>query len=73
MEELQINPSRLVERHQRGDWGCVDDDDWRSNNQALESGERLFSAYDINDVRGRIWIITAADRAYTTILLPDDY
>ena len=73
LEEVGISPSRLVERHLCGDWGCVDDDDWRSNNAGLASGERLFSAYDVDDPRGPIWIITERDRSATTILLPDEY
>ena len=33
-------------RHQRGDWGEVCPEDWRSNDQALRQGMRILSAYD---------------------------
>jgi hypothetical protein len=62
----------LVLRHSEGDWGDVSADDWKANDDALTSGERLFSAYDIGAGK-RIWIITEADRSSTTVLLPDEY
>ena len=35
-------------------------------------GARLLSAYTVGDGR-RVWIITEADRAATTALLPEEY
>lgn len=61
-----------VARHARGDWGTVDGDDWRANEQALAHGARLLSAYLLRDGT-KVWIITEADRASTTVLLPDEY
>ena len=64
-------------RHIKGDWGDVDDEDKQTNDQALKQGTRLLSAY--NDDRfpkngvATIWIITEADRSATTILFPDEY
>lgn len=58
-------------RHQRGDWGNLCDEDKAANNDALERGERLFSAYTSGETR--FWIITERDRSATTILLPDEY
>ncbi len=61
-----------IQRHYIGDWGdlCVEDKD--ANEQALQFGGRLFSAY--HDSKGvKFWIITEADRSATTVLLPDDY
>ena len=66
-----------LNRHVKGDWGEVDDEDKQSNDQALKQGTRLLSAY--NDDRfprngvATIWIITEADRSVTTILFPDEY
>jgi hypothetical protein len=61
-----------LDRHTRGDWGDLGDDDRCANQIGLEQGLRLFSAY--NDRSGcRFWIITEADRSATTVLLPDDY
>jgi hypothetical protein len=64
-------------RHIKADWGDVDGEDKLANDQALKQGTRLLSAY--NDDRfpkngvATIWIITEADRSYTTILFPNEY
>jgi hypothetical protein len=59
-------------RHVRGDWGDVDKRDARLNHDALADGSRLFSIYTLAS-GARIWVITEAGRAVTTILLPQDY
>lgn len=59
-------------RHMAGDWGEVDDEDRRANDEALETGRRVLSAYTDRYGSG-FWIITEADRSTTTILLPEDY
>lgn len=64
-------------RHLRGDWGDLDDEDRRLNDEALTDGSRLLSAY-VTSRAERLWIITEAagddGRRYsTTILLPDEY
>jgi len=63
---------RAIQRHQAGDWGSLDSEDRNSNDRALLSGGRLFSAYNVPDGT-KFWIITEADRSVTTILLPQDY
>ena len=68
---------KSLNRHVKGDWGDVDDEDKLPNDQSLKQGLRLLSAY--NDDRfpkhgiSTIWIITEADRSATTILFPDEY
>ena len=63
---------KALGRHAHGDWGDLNPDDYRRNELALREGGRLFSAYsDRRDIR--FWIITEADRAVTTVLLPADY
>jgi hypothetical protein len=68
---------KSLNRHVKGDWGDVDDEDKQTNDQALKQSTRLLSAY--NDGRfpkhgvATIWIITEADRSATTILFPDEY
>jgi hypothetical protein len=69
-----------LRRHLQGDWGCVADEDNAANQQALEDGARLLSAYPIDPARpctghggNTLWIITEADRSVTTFLLPDEY
>jgi hypothetical protein len=59
-------------RHQRGDWGDVDEEDQDTNKRALLDGDRLLSAYTLPGGR-KIWIITEWDRSVTTLLFPEDY
>ncbi|MBF4483176.1 hypothetical protein [Dehalococcoides mccartyi] len=68
---------KSLNRHVKGDWGDLDEEDKQTNDQALKQDNRLLSAY--NDDRfpkngiATIWIITEADRSATTILFPDEY
>jgi hypothetical protein len=72
-EEAGDDLMAYVRHHAAGDWGVVDADDRRANDRALVEGTRLLSAYLLRDGRTRIWIITEADRAATTVLLPEEY
>jgi len=60
-----------LRRHASGDWGDLCPEDALANDQALQRGGRLFSAYGQGE--SRFWIITEADRSVTTVLMPDDY
>jgi hypothetical protein len=77
LEEAGQSPAFFLDRHLAGDWGEVDAEDKRLNDEALVSGERLLSAY--RTLKGeRLWIITEATddegrRAATTILTPPEY
>ena len=62
----------FLNRHQRGDWGCLSDEDKRENDFSVEKELRIFSAYKLTDDT-KIWLITEADRSATTILLPEEY
>ncbi len=76
---------RAMGRHVRGDWGDVCKEDAATNDAVIKSGAdaRLFSVYhtlatlDTPEGPGRpavkFWIITEANRASTTILLPEEY
>jgi hypothetical protein len=71
---------QCLERHQRGDWGTVCDDDKAANDAALKDGDHLLSAYPIDPATpckgfgdNCLWIITEADRSVTTFLLPSEY
>jgi hypothetical protein len=46
--------------------------DWRTNEEALAVGLRLFSVYHAADGT-KFWVITEADRSATTVLLPSEY
>ena len=63
---------QALQRHVMGDWGELDEEDKKANDQALQTGERLLSAYRTANGT-KFWIITEADRSVTTVLLPDDY
>ena len=76
-EEFSKFVVKSLNRHAKGDWGDVDDEDKQTNDYSLKAGMRVLSAY--NDDRfpkhgiATIWIITEADRSATTILFPDEY
>lgn len=70
----------MLHDHCHGDWGAVCDEDKETNNQAVVLGNRILSAYPIDETKpcegfgeNTIWIITEADRSVTTILLPEEY
>lgn len=67
------NPLHYLSRHASGDWGDVCAEDKALNNQDVEAGNRILSAYHLSRTGQKIWIITEADRSATTILLPDEY
>ena len=69
LEQAAISPITLLNRHQRGDWGDLGNEDKQSNDQALSLGDRIFSAYQFDTVK--FWVITEYDRSATTILLPE--
>lgn len=72
LEEAGQSPLGFLLRHVRGDWGEVCAEDWQMNDEALDSGDRLLSAY--RTAKGeRLWVITESDRSCTTFLLPDEY
>lgn len=65
--------AQCIVRHRQGDWGNLDEDDKMLNDNAVVDGGRILSAYEIGENKVKIWIITEADRSYTTILLPEEY
>jgi hypothetical protein len=77
IQQAGQSPVEFLDRHARGDWGELCDDDRQLNDAAVECGSRILSAYHMKS-GAKIWIITeAADddgqREATTILLPDEY
>lgn len=61
-----------INRHRHGDWGDACDQDRQANDSALRNGGRILSVYRSTGGT-RFWIITEADRSYTTALLPSEY
>lgn len=71
-QEAEDHPMDFLTRHITGDWGKLGDFDKQQNEEALEYGLRLFSAYHLATGQ-KLWIITEADRSVTTLLLPEEY
>lgn len=63
-----------LQRHAKGDWGDVSENDKKLNDSSLVDGGRLLSVYEYEpDKAKKIWIITESDRSSTTILFPVEY
>jgi hypothetical protein len=72
LAESGQSPNHFLARHANGDWGLLDEEDRRLNDEALRDGSRLLSVY--KTLRGvRLYVITEADRSVTTILRADEY
>lgn len=63
--------SQLLSRHKNGDWGVLPAEDNVANEEALLHGDRILSRYN-TDV-GDFYVITEADRSYTTVLYVWEY
>lgn len=74
LQKLGVSPATLLERHVTGDWGDLSAADKQSNDEAVAAGDlRILSSYELGPDKVKVWVITEADRAITTILLPSDY
>jgi len=62
----------MIHRHAHGDFGEVPKEDWKANEDAIKNGGRIVSSYTSKSGK-TIWIITEADRSYTTVMLPHEY
>jgi len=71
-EANRQTPDEFIRRHQNGDWGDLESEDKLANDEALKSGGRLFSAYNLRDGT-KIWLITESDRSSSCLLLPSEY
>ncbi len=69
--KLGVDLQAYLLRHLSGDWGDLDQHDMYENDQSADLGYRVFSVYDTD--KGKLWIITEADRSATTILRPSEY
>lgn len=72
LEKANLGPFDLLNRHRSGDWGDLDDEDKRLNDEALVHGSRIFSAYYLH-TKVKVWVITEWDRSLTTVMLPEEY
>ena len=77
LEDAGQEASFFLDEHASGNWGSVNAEDWRLNDEALLDGGRLFSVY--RTLKGiKLWVITeAADddgtRSSTCLLTPNEY
>jgi hypothetical protein len=65
LQQTGLSANTLLARHHCGDWGDLCTEDLARNNDALTSGSRLFSAYQVTDTF-KIWVITEADQSAIT-------
>jgi hypothetical protein len=72
LEHAEQLPAEFLDRHVNGDWGEVPEEDKQENEFSVQHGFRIISAYTTS-AGEKIWVITEADRSYTTILLPSEY
>ena len=71
----KVSPEEMftaLSRHANGDWGDVNEHDRKENELSLKQGFRLLSVYH-TQARVKFYIITEANRASTTVLLPEEY
>lgn len=73
LEEANVSPSSLLERHASGDWGEIPKEDARENERSLKHGWRVLSSYPVGEDGAKVWIISEADRSSTCLLLPEEY
>ena len=80
LDRMGVDPLFLVlGRHVLGDYGDLCDEDREMNTHSLANDMRIFSSYKLptfsedSDATETVWVITEADRASTTILLPSEY
>ena len=66
---------KSIGRYYECDWGDTNEEDKHLNDCSVQSRERILAVYTYNKdgVETPIWIITEADRSYTTILFPHEY
>jgi hypothetical protein len=80
IQEHSASVPQLLNRHQTGDWQELCEQDRDANWQAVFTGERVLSAFNLGsaDRPAKIWVISEEHQpvqmySVTTILLPDDY
>lgn len=61
----------LIRNHITGDFGILENTDIDANKDAIQKGDRVFSAYMVQGQK--IYVITEWDRNKTTVLFADEY
>jgi hypothetical protein len=66
-----LDPLPYVQRHRRGDWGDVDDQQRRLNQDAISNDGALYSLYQVTPTLALV-VITGAGRNETVIQLQEE-
>ncbi len=73
LQDSGESPWVFLIRHVAGDWGELDEEDKRLNDQSVKDGSRILSAY-MTAKGKKVWIITEAEpRGSSCILTPSEY
>lgn len=72
LEKAGHTPYPFLVRHQMGQYGNVSLEDKRQNDEAIDSGRRITSKYNL-ETHAVIWVTTEPDRSKTTVILPEEY
>ena len=63
-----------VSRYSAGDWGELSTGDKLTNDSAVANGDdRILGAYVSKELQRKIYILTDADRNFTTVMFPSEY
>ena len=63
-----------VSRYSAGDWGELSTGDKLANDSAVANGDdRTLGAYVSKELQRKIYILTDADRNFTTVMFPSEY
>ena len=65
------DPSDVILRHRKGDWGDVAEENNQANNKAVTTDDVVLSSYPLRGTE-KVWVITEGDRSVTSILLPEE-
>jgi hypothetical protein len=74
MDEISEDEiKKALDRYVKGDWGELEEDDWKMNDEAVKhNNDRIVAKYKSRE-GVYFYIITEWNREYTTILLPSEY
>lgn len=72
LKRARVSAFAVLERHRSGDWGEMDPEDCQKNEEALEGGGWLHSAYTL-PTGATVWVKTEASRTLTVVALPEEF
>ncbi len=77
IQESGQEVNEFLNQHIQGEWGALSEIDRQNNDEAVATGDRIFSVYRTANGT-KIWIITepeneAGQRCLTTVILPSEH